>query len=166
MRGGGFYRFLRFDVHLNFRTKTHSPIAVSIRLGVDQSRAAMGFIRLATGDFRGHSKGGFNGHADLKRGGSNEEKAAAGDVGGFGEVLDLGGSQSQGAKTQRDTDTKALELSAFRRRHVNLQTGEHCGWTRILGWRNYVNRGGERVKENCVVLKGEYSRYRRFCRVW
>lgn len=126
----------------------------------------MSFIRLATGDFRGHAQRGFNGHADLKRGGGHKEKATARDVGGFGEMLDLRGSQSQGTKTQRDTNTKALELSAFRGRHANLPTGKHCGWTRILGWRNYVNRGGERVKENCVVLKGEYSRYPEDERHW
>ena len=126
---------------------------------MDQAGAAVRFIGLAAGDFRGHAEGGFNGHADLKRGGSNEEEATAGDVGGFGKMLNLVGSQSYGAKTQRDTNAKALELSAFRGRHVNLPSGKNCGWTRVMDSQNYVNRGTQRVKENCVVLRGEYSRY-------
>jgi hypothetical protein len=49
---------------------------------------------------------------------------------------------------------------------MNLHTGKHCGRTRVMGWQNYVNRGGEGVKENCVVLMGEYSRYSKDFTIW
>ena len=115
-------RFLGFDVHFDFGTKAHTAIAIGVRLGVNQAGAAMSFVRLAARDFGGHVESGLDGHADLKRGGSDKEESAARDVGGLGEMLGSTRRQSHRTKTKWNANAKALELSAFRRGHAVLPT--------------------------------------------
>lgn len=112
--GGARGGLLRFDVHFDFGTKTHASIAIGIGLGMNQAGAAMRFIGGATGNLRGHRESGFDRHADLERSGGDKEEAAAGNVGGFGKMIDDGRGHSQRAEAQRDTNAKTLALSTFR----------------------------------------------------
>ncbi len=67
--------------------------------------------------FGGHFDGGLYGHAHLKRGRSNKEKSATGNVQSFGEVFAFISGKINGAEAQRDAQAIALEMSAFRRGH-------------------------------------------------
>jgi len=79
------------DKRFNFSTITHSAITEGVRLGVYQTRPAVGFVRAAPIDLGGHSECGFDGHADLERSGGDKEKATPREVEDLGEMLALVG---------------------------------------------------------------------------
>jgi hypothetical protein len=81
---------------------------------------AVRFVGLTAGDFGGHFDGRLDGHSYLKRSGSDEEKPPARDVDGFREVFAFIPGKIDGAEAQRDAQAVALEMSAFRRRHVSV----------------------------------------------
>lgn len=110
-------RPLRFDEHFDFGAKTHTAVAIGVGFGMNQARAAVRFVGGAAGNLGGHDQSGFDGHADLEWSGSDKEKAAAGNVGGFGEMIDGGKGHSQRTEAQRDTNAKTLALSTLRIRH-------------------------------------------------
>ena len=111
---------LGLDEGFNFCTITHTTIAESVGFGVDDARAAMGLAWLISRDFNRHANSGFDGHAHLQGCGGDEEKAAAGNIGGLGEVVGTISGQANRAKTQRNPHAKALKLSAFGRGHESL----------------------------------------------
>ena len=118
-RAGGL-GLVGLDVGFDFGAEAHAAVAVGIRLCVHNSRLAVGFVGLSACDFGGHFDGGLYGHAHLKRGRSNKEKSATGNVQSFGEVFAFISGKINGAEAQGDAQTVALEMSAFRRSHVIL----------------------------------------------
>jgi hypothetical protein len=90
---------LAFNIRLNLRPKSHSPIAVRIRLCVHQTSATMRLVGLRAGHFRRQVQSSLNRHAHLQRRGSHKKEAPTGNVHGLGEMFGLRGSQSNRAKT-------------------------------------------------------------------
>jgi len=71
----------------DFGAEADAAVAIGLIANVDDACTAVSvFLRLA-GEVRGHAEHGFDGHADLERGGRGEVKAAARDVQNFREVL-------------------------------------------------------------------------------
>src|ERR1700675_3331430 len=103
-RGGGLDEFgargfwlFRLNVGFDFGAEAHAAVAVGIRLCVHNPGLAVGFVGLAAGDFGGHADGRLDGHAYLKRGRSNKEKSATGNVESLGEVFAFIAGEINGA---------------------------------------------------------------------
>jgi hypothetical protein len=71
----------------DFGAEADAAVSVGLIADVDDAGAAIGvFLRLA-GEVRRHAEHGFDGHANLKRGGSGEIEATARDIQNFREMF-------------------------------------------------------------------------------
>jgi hypothetical protein len=165
--GGGWWRLdqlrarrlglFRLDEAFNFGAEAHAAIAKGIGLGMHNAGFAVRIFRLATGDFDGHTKRCLNRHTDLKWRRSYEEKSAARKIYGFGEMLRFVGSQTDGAKAQRHSETKAFKMSAFRRHETPRGTRE--GDAAATSWlrKSRVTEGETGSKSCCLRGKKNFG---------
>ncbi len=73
----------------DFGAEADSAVTVGLIADVDDAGAAVSVFLRLTGDVGGHAEHGFDGHADLERGGGGKVKAAARDIQSFRKMLRL-----------------------------------------------------------------------------
>lgn len=135
MFGGALFAVGSGEEGFDFGAEANAAVAVGLVADVDDAGAAERFFLRVAGDFCGHTKHGFNGHADLQGCGRRKIKAAARDVQNFREMFRFVRSQTHRAKTERCPKVVAFQMATLRNIQGNLLRAKegHCGSIKAEG---------------------------------